>query len=61
MAIHNGPLLIEKGNDFAKQMNLNFTTNLGSLVRFKKQNSIIFKNICDESRGVSQEIKKKIK
>ena len=52
----SGPLLMEKANVFAEQMNLNFTANPGWLERFKKRNGITFKNICGESRQVSQEM-----
>ena len=45
----SGPLLMEKANVFAEQMNLNFTANPGWLERFKKRNGITFKNICGES------------
>lgn len=44
-----GTLLMERANDFAKQMNIEFTTNPGWLERFKKRNGIVLKKNYSET------------
>lgn len=48
----SGPLLLEKADELAKQMNIKFSANPGWFERFKKRNGIVLKNVCGEANDV---------
>lgn len=48
----SGPLLLEKADELAKQMHIDFLANPGWLERFKKRNGIVLRNVCGEANNV---------
>lgn len=52
----SGPLLLEKANQFAEQLEIHeFKQSNGWLDRFKERHGISFKKICGESKSVDSE------
>ena len=49
----NGPIIMEKANSLAKELELDFKANSGWLYRFKIRRSLVFKNVCGESGTVT--------